>query len=57
MINSLIDFIENNKKIERGNIDKKYLKKKEVYCSFCKITKIIKLDKTQIVQIPVTFIY
>ena len=36
MINSLIEFIENNKKIERGNIEKKYLKKKEVYCGICK---------------------
>ena len=36
MINSLIKFIKNNNKIEWGNKDKKYIKKKEVFCGFCK---------------------
>lgn len=36
MINSLIEFIENNKRIEREYKYKKYLNKKEPYCGFCK---------------------
>ena len=57
MINSLIDFIENNKKIERGNIDKKYLKKKEVYCSFCKNYKNNQIRQNTNSPNSVTFIY
>lgn len=36
MINSLIEFIENNKKLEKGYNHKKYVMVKEVYCDYCK---------------------
>lgn len=39
MINSLIKFIDNNKKLEKGKNHKNFLKEKEVYCSFCKYKK------------------
>ena len=57
MINSLIKFIEDNKKIDRRNMDKKYLMKKEVYCSFFKNHKNNKIRENTNSPNSVAFIY
>lgn len=57
MINSLINFIEDNKKIDRRNMDKKYLMKKEVYCSFFKNHKNNKIRENTNSPNSVAFIY
>lgn len=55
MMNSLIEFIENNKRIEREYKYKKYLNKKELYCSFCKNK--INNDIRQITKSPNSVTY